>query len=147
MVWTQKCLNRLIGSPRRKVKVKIWDRLLKGEKASHIEKSLNLNEATVRTIKKNDKEIRSTVAAGSSTSAKYAARPQAPIIEKMEKTLSIWINDSCQKRIPLDGNVIKQNHLKFTNILKNVVDALSTQILLHVKVGLKNLKSVLQLIV
>lgn len=53
------------------------------------------------------KKKRSAVTAGSSTSAKYAAHPRAPIIEKMEKTLSIWIDGSYQKRIPLDGNIIK----------------------------------------
>ncbi|XP_017891414.1 tigger transposable element-derived protein 1-like [Ceratina calcarata] len=100
------------------VKIQILDRLLKGEKASHIGKSLNLNEATVRTIKKNEKEIRSAVAAGSLTSAKHAARPRAPIIEKMEKALSIWIDDCCQKRIPLDGNIIKQKALKIYKHLK-----------------------------
>nr|XP_031850389.1 tigger transposable element-derived protein 1-like [Nomia melanderi] len=100
------------------VKIQILDRLLKGEKASHVAKDLNLNEATVRTIKKNEKEIRSAVAAGSSISAKYTARPRAPIIEKMEKALSIWINDSCQKRIPLDGNIIKQTALKIYKYLK-----------------------------
>ncbi|XP_078043081.1 putative CENPB DNA-binding domain-containing protein 1 isoform X2 [Augochlora pura] len=141
MVWTQKCLNRLIGSPRRKVKVKIWDRLLKGEKASHIEKSLNLNEATVRTIKKNDKEIRSTVAAGSSTSAKYAARPQAPIIEKMEKTLSIWINDSCQKRIPLDGWFEKFKKRFAINSLKIQGDSASAdhEVVKHIQKKFKTL--------
>nr|XP_033328818.1 tigger transposable element-derived protein 1-like [Megalopta genalis] len=100
------------------VKIQILDRLLKGEKASHIGKSLNLNEETVRTIKKNEKEIRSAVAAGSLTSAKRAARPRAPVIEKMEKALSIWIGDCCQKRIPLDGNIIKQKALKIYKHLK-----------------------------
>lgn len=61
--------------------------------------SLNLNEATVWIIKKNEKEIRS---AGSSTSVKYAA-PWMLIIKKMEKAFSNWIDDSCQKRILLDG--------------------------------------------
>ncbi|XP_066255898.1 tigger transposable element-derived protein 1-like [Euwallacea similis] len=100
------------------VKIQMLDRLLKGEKASHIGKSLNLNEAIVRTIKKNEKEIRSAVAAGFSTSAKRAARPRAPIIEKMEKALSIWIDDNCQKRIPSDGNIIKQKALKIYKHLK-----------------------------
>lgn len=73
----------------------------------HIGKRLNLNEATDRTIKKNVKGIRSVVAAGSLIFAKYTPRPRAPIIEKMEKALSIWIDGNCQKRIPLDGNIIK----------------------------------------
>ncbi|XP_015186585.1 PREDICTED: uncharacterized protein LOC107071792 [Polistes dominula] len=99
-------------------KIQILDRLLKGEKASHIAKSLNLNEATVRTIKKNEKEIRSAVAAGSLISAKRSARPRAPIIEKMEKILRDWIDDCCQKSIPLDGNIIRQKALKVYKHLK-----------------------------
>ena len=99
-------------------KIKILDRLVKGEKASQIAKSLNLNEATVRTIKKSEKEIRSAVVAGSAICAKYSARPRAQIIEKMEKALNIWIDDCCQKRIPLGGNLIKQKALKIYNHLK-----------------------------
>ena len=30
------------------------DRITKGEKSSHIAKTLNLNEATIRTVKKNE---------------------------------------------------------------------------------------------
>ncbi|XP_017796951.1 PREDICTED: tigger transposable element-derived protein 1-like [Habropoda laboriosa] len=36
----------------------------------------------------------------------------------MEKALSIWIDDSCQKRIPLDDNIIKQKALKIYKHLK-----------------------------
>ena len=30
------------------------------------------------------------------------------IKEKMEKALVIWIEDNAQKRLPVDGNIIKQ---------------------------------------
>lgn len=100
------------------VKIQILDRLIKGEKAAHVAKTLNLNEATVRTIKKNENKIRSAVAAGSSIATKYAARPRAPIIERMEKALNIWIDDCSQKRIPLDGNIIKQKALKIYKLLQ-----------------------------
>ena len=36
----------------------------------------------------------------------------------MEKVLSIWIDDSRQKRIPLDGNIIKQKAPKIYKHLK-----------------------------
>ncbi|KAG8236236.1 hypothetical protein J437_LFUL010989 [Ladona fulva] len=36
----------------------------------------------------------------------------------MENALSIWIDDSCQKRIPLDGNIIKQKALQIYKHLK-----------------------------
>ncbi|KAK9720045.1 hypothetical protein QE152_g22304 [Popillia japonica] len=121
------------------VKIQILDRLIKGEKASHIAKTQNLNEATVRTINKNEKKIRTAVAQGSSTSAKYAARPHTPVIEKKEKALSIWIDDSGRNRpviekkekalsiwiddsgrnrIALDGNIIRQKALKIYKHLK-----------------------------
>ncbi|GLV46176.1 hypothetical protein CBL_02892 [Carabus blaptoides fortunei] len=82
---------------------------------SKVAKSLNLNEATIRTILKNEQKIRTAIAAGSSISA---ARQRAPIMEKMEKELSSWIEDSTKKQIPLDGNMIKQNALRLYNDLK-----------------------------
>ena len=97
------------------VKIQILDCIMKGEKVSHIAKTLNLNEATIRTIKKNEKKIRSAVTVGSSISAKYASRPRVPIIENMEKALSIWIDDSCQKRFHWRGILLNKELLKFTN--------------------------------
>lgn len=99
------------------VKIEILDCLLKGEKASHIVKSLNLNEATVWTIKKNKKE-KSAYAAGSSISTKYAACPRATIVERMEKALSILTDDNCQKEFHWMV-ILNKKHLKSTNTLKN----------------------------
>lgn len=100
------------------LKIQILDRLKKGEKVTNVAKSLNLNEATIRTIKKNENKIRTAVSAGSSIFANMTARPRAPIIEKMEKILSIWIEESTRQQIPLDGNMIKQKALKIYNYLK-----------------------------
>lgn len=100
------------------LKIHILDRLKKGEKVSNVAKSLNLNEATIRTIKKNEHKIRTAVSAGSSIFANMTARPRAPIIEKMEKLLSIWIDESTKQQTPLDGNVIKQKALKIYDYLK-----------------------------
>ncbi|GLV40948.1 hypothetical protein CBL_08522 [Carabus blaptoides fortunei] len=36
----------------------------------------------------------------------------------MEKALSLWIDDCCQKKIPLDGSIIKQKTLKIYKHLK-----------------------------
>ncbi|GFT48688.1 hypothetical protein NPIL_87111 [Nephila pilipes] len=51
----------------------------------------------------------------SSISAKYATRPLMqfpPETEKMEKTLSNWIHDRCERRNPLDVSIIKQKSNK-----------------------------------
>ncbi|KAG8237681.1 hypothetical protein J437_LFUL015550 [Ladona fulva] len=88
------------------------DRLLKGEKASHIGKRLNLNEATVRTIKKNEKEIRSAVAAASSTSAKpwktFSIKHCIDIISLSLKELKTSKLNACWKKIS-PSSVEKEN--------------------------------------
>lgn len=99
-------------------KLQILDRLEKGEKVSYVAKTLDLNEATIRTIQKNEHKIRASIAAGCSISANLTSRPRAPIIEKMEKALSIWIDDCSKNQIPLDTNIIKQKALKIYNYLK-----------------------------
>lgn len=48
-----------------------------------------------------------------------------PIIEKMKQ---IWINDSYQKRISLDSNIIKQKALKILGTLKNMENFLIIKI-------------------
>ncbi|GIY51525.1 hypothetical protein CEXT_248651 [Caerostris extrusa] len=44
----------------------------------------------------------------------------------MEKTLSIWIDDSCQKRIPLDNDINKKKALKIYKHLKEHGDPLNS---------------------
>lgn len=100
------------------LKIHILDLLKSGKKISHVAKFLDLNEATIRTIQKNEQKIRASVAAGCSLSASMMARQRAPIIEKMEKVLCVWINESSSRRIPLDAYIIKQTAVKIYNHLK-----------------------------
>ncbi|XP_012142198.2 putative CENPB DNA-binding domain-containing protein 1 isoform X2 [Megachile rotundata] len=100
------------------MKIHILDRLKNGEKATYIAKSLQLNEATIRTIKQNEEKIRTAVAVGSSVSARMSARPRAAIIEKMEKALSLWIADYNEQQIPLDSAIIKEKALLIYDDLK-----------------------------
>ncbi|GFT33337.1 hypothetical protein NPIL_449831 [Nephila pilipes] len=53
-----------------------------------------------------------------SISAKYAAHSRASIIVKNEKSTQQWIVNSCQKRIPLDGDIIQQKAFKIYKHLK-----------------------------
>ncbi|XP_067138393.1 tigger transposable element-derived protein 1-like [Centruroides vittatus] len=100
------------------LKIQILDRLKRGERLSRVAKTLNLNEATIRTIQKSEQKIRASVTAGCSISANMTARPREPIIEKMEKALNIWIDDCLKKRIPISTNTIKQKSLKIYNYLR-----------------------------
>lgn len=99
-------------------KIKILDRLQNGEKVTCIARNLNLNEATIRTIQKSEQKIRASVVSGCSISSNMVSRPRAPIIEKMEKALNIWIDDCSKKRIQLDTNIIIQKSVRIYNYLK-----------------------------
>lgn len=99
-------------------KLKILERVKKGEKISAIAKSLGLNEATVRTIKKAEIKIKENVDAGCARGAKRSTRARDIDLVKMEKALYIWIEDCAQKKVPLDGNILKQKALKIFQHLK-----------------------------
>ena len=75
-----------------------------------------LDEATVRTIKKSEKKIWSAVVAKSSKSSKCS---RVSVIGKMGKTLNIFIDDSCQKKIQLDKKVLK--FITISNKMENLL--------------------------
>ena len=75
-------------------------------------KYFGVHEATVRTIKKNEAAIRKSVCSGTKLSVKSSAYTRDGVTEKMEKALAIWIEEKSQKRVPVDGNAIKQTALK-----------------------------------
>uniref|UniRef100_A0A2A4JVK0 HTH CENPB-type domain-containing protein n=1 Tax=Heliothis virescens TaxID=7102 RepID=A0A2A4JVK0_HELVI len=87
-----------------KVKIEMLDRLRLGESFASISRSFDVNESTVRSIKKSEDRIRSSVAS-TSLSAKVV---RDPAIEKMEVALSLWIEDRNQKRVPLSGPMIRE---------------------------------------
>lgn len=87
-----------------KVKIEMLDRLRLGVSIASISRSFNVNESTVRSIKKSQDKIRSSVAS-TSLSAKIV---RDPAIEKMEVALSLWIEDRNQKRVPLSGAMVRE---------------------------------------
>ncbi|XP_065645492.1 tigger transposable element-derived protein 1-like [Hydra vulgaris] len=61
---------------------------------------------------------RKSVISGTNLSAKISSYSRDTLIEKTEKALAIWIKDLTQKRIPIDGHLIKQKALRFYKQLK-----------------------------
>lgn len=101
-------------------KIQILNRLEGGEKISSVAKSTNLNESTIRTLKKNAANIRKTVADGCPLGAKRVTRTRTSNMVKMERALMIWLEDCIAKKIPISGNLIKQKALKIYEHLKNI---------------------------
>lgn len=111
-----KCKRKAISL---ETKIEILDHLRNGEGSTSIGKMFGLNEATIRTIKKNEIAIRQSVISGTKLSAKSTSYSRDAVKEKMERALIIWIEDNAQKRIPIDGNSIKQQALRFYQMIKD----------------------------
>ncbi|CAK9825672.1 Tigger transposable element-derived protein 1 [Anthophora retusa] len=108
-------------------KIKILDRLRNGEGSTALGKTFGLNEATIRTIKKNEIAIRQSVISGTNLSVKSSSYTRDAVKEKMEKALIIRLEENAQKRIPVDGNNIKQQALSFYKMIKDEQPSTSTQ--------------------
>jgi len=101
-------------------KIQILNRLKGGEKISSVAKSINLNESTIRTLKKNEEKIKKTMADGCPLDAKRVTCTRNINMVKMERALMIWLEDCIAKKIPLSGNLIKQKALKIYEHLRNI---------------------------
>ncbi|XP_030383230.1 tigger transposable element-derived protein 1-like [Scaptodrosophila lebanonensis] len=108
-------------------KIEILDRLRNGEGSTFLGKMFGLNEATVRTIKRNEFSIRQSMISGTKLSVKSSSYTRDATKEKMEKALIIWLEDNAQKRIPVDGKNIKQQALRFYKMIKDEQSSTSTQ--------------------
>jgi hypothetical protein len=108
-------------------KIKILDLLAKGEGPTSVGKSFGLHEATIRTIKKNEDSIRQSVISGSKLSSKTSSYCRNAILEKMEKLLVVWIEDLIQKKIPVDGQIIKEKALRIYERLQELEPSTSLQ--------------------
>ena len=92
-------------------KVKILD-LIRKEKKSYAEvaKIYSKNESSIREIVKKEKEIRASFAVAPQT-AKVTATVRDKCLVKMEKALSLWVEDMNRKCVPVDSTVLRQKAL------------------------------------
>ncbi|GFY18213.1 tigger transposable element-derived protein 1 [Trichonephila clavipes] len=96
------------------MKIAILDRLGKGEGSTAIGKHFNLDEPTVRAIKKNDAAIRKSVISGTKLSLKFASYTRDVLLERTERAIAIWIEEQVQRRIPVSGYLIQEKALNET---------------------------------
>ncbi|GFT38719.1 tigger transposable element-derived protein 1 [Trichonephila clavipes] len=82
------------------MRIEILDRLGKGEGSTAIGKHFNLDESTVRAIKKNEAAIRKSVISGTKLSTKFASYTRDVLLERTDRAIAIWIEEQVQRRIP-----------------------------------------------
>ncbi|XP_054445130.1 tigger transposable element-derived protein 1-like [Pteronotus mesoamericanus] len=92
-------------------KMKILD-LIRKEKKSYadVAKIYSKNESSIREIVKKEKEIRASFAVAPQT-AKVTATVRDKCLVKMEKALSLWVEDMNRKCVPVDGSMLRQKAL------------------------------------
>jgi hypothetical protein len=105
-------------------KLQVLDRLGSGESAASVGKVFGVNESTIRYIKKNGVSIRTSIGRSTATGNKVTSRTRDPAIEKMEKALSIWIEDQSQKKVPLTTLLIKAKAIKLFEHFKGDADTI-----------------------
>ncbi|XP_071328990.1 tigger transposable element-derived protein 1-like [Trachinotus anak] len=87
-------------------KVKLLDMLKEGRSYAAVGRHYGINESSVRSIKKEENNIRTTAAISFNKDAKRVATVHNKTMVRMESALALWINDCRKKNITLDTNVI-----------------------------------------
>lgn len=115
-------LNKIIKKKRTQisleVKSKIIETLEKGEKAYRVARLYNLNESTIRTIRKNADAIKMAVKATIPSDSKMVKYARNTVMVKMEKLLIQWIEDNSKKHFGLDTRSIQTKALSIFTQLK-----------------------------
>uniref|UniRef100_A0ABD2WSE1 HTH CENPB-type domain-containing protein n=1 Tax=Trichogramma kaykai TaxID=54128 RepID=A0ABD2WSE1_9HYME len=91
-------------------KIQILNLLKSGYKVAEVARSFEVNESTIRSIKKNEEKTRES-AAQLGPYAKVNKISRKPNMEKMEEILILWIQDLIQKKIPLSTSAIREQAL------------------------------------
>lgn len=99
-------------------KTTILKRIAEGEGSTALGKEFGLGESTIRGIQKRADEINKSSNSATNGSARRTSYSRNSLIEKTEKALILWIQELTQRRIPIDGELIKEKALRFYNQLK-----------------------------
>lgn len=97
-------------------KLKILDLLDEGVLVAEVARRFKVNESTIRTIRNNKDNIRSS-SAGLGKHAKFVKIVRKENIEKMEEMLVVWMQDLIERKIPLSTAHIRNQALKFHEYL------------------------------
>lgn len=92
-------------------KVKVLDLVRKEQKSyAEVAKIFGKNESSIREIVKKEKEIRASFAVAPQN-AKVTVTVRDKCLVKMEKALSLWVEDMSSRRVAVDGSALRQKAL------------------------------------
>lgn len=89
-------------------KIAILDKLRTGVSIASLSRQIDINESTIRTIRKSEQKIRQSVRISSRSSANIAKICRRdPVLEKMEALLVNWIDEQKNLDAPLDPKTVR----------------------------------------
>lgn len=101
-------------------KMTILKKIEQGRRYSSVAREYDINESSVRTIKKNENKIKTSVSMlADCTSVKTTCLSRRDIImEQMEHLLSVWIDEQTNNNVPITSNMIRDQARDIYNRLK-----------------------------
>ncbi|XP_060616289.2 zinc finger protein 436-like [Anolis sagrei] len=99
-------------------KMEIIRRVEAGERKSRVAQSLGLAQSTLKTILNQSDKIKSSVQNCSAVTVGILTRTRHSVIEKMERLLSIWVEEMRQHRVPVSQLAIQHKALSLFHQLK-----------------------------
>lgn len=99
-----------------------------GERQVDVGRRLGLGTSTIRTILKNGEKIKRSAKLTTPQSATKTSRSRNILLEKMEKRLSVWIEDQVQHCVPLTQVTIQEKARNiFTYLQEHEGDGLAVE--------------------
>nr|XP_003228935.1 PREDICTED: tigger transposable element-derived protein 1 isoform X2 [Anolis carolinensis] len=115
-----KCKRKMLTI---KEKIELLDMLEERRSYAAVGRYYGISESTVRYIKKEEKNIRSTAMVTFNKMAKRVMTPRNKLIVKMESALALWIHDCRKENISLDTNTIRTKALQlYDRMAENTED-------------------------
>ena len=99
-------------------KSEVVKRYERGESTACIKNAMGLSESTCRTIRDNSEKIKESIKAGKPLTASKSSYSRSPVIERMEKMLSTWIQDQNKKKANVSMDQIQRKALSLFENLK-----------------------------
>jgi hypothetical protein len=88
-------------------KLEVINRLENGERIVNVCRALGLAKSTVRTIRNNAHRIKESAKSGTKVNAKRISYSRCSAMERMEKMLSMWIEDQNKCHVPISMLVVQ----------------------------------------
>ncbi|XP_042870604.1 uncharacterized protein LOC122252282 [Penaeus japonicus] len=106
-------------------KLKILERLSKGEGTASIARSFGLKESIIRSARKHGLRIRHTSQGPSSASTSRRRRIKGPHLHRIERELACWIEKQNRLQISIDANVVREKAVALHRKLQEETSSLS----------------------